>query len=51
MDKSLSEYFSANGKKGGKSRAAKGKKALTLIAKKGWKTRKKNVEMLTASKV
>lgn len=49
MDKTLSEYFAKNGKKGGKSRAAKGKKALSLIAKKGWATRKKRLEVLTAT--
>lgn len=50
MDKNLSEYFRANGKKGGKARSAKGKKALSLIAKKGWSTRKKRLEVLTATK-
>lgn len=50
MDKTLSAYFAKNGKKGGKARSAKGKKALTLIAKKGWETRKKRIEVLTATK-
>lgn len=50
MDEKLSEYFRKNGEKGGKSRAAKGKIALALIAKKGWETRRKNLEELTANK-